>query len=113
MKTKIFIAVLIGILLVASYHIVQRKKLKEYVEILTTLLETRKSHDLYMKRCMDFYNEAGTIDSLKAREICSCIYRKAFDIDSNFVYLEGKEMEDYVNAHIESYVACIEAAADF
>lgn len=60
-------------------------------------------YDINMKRCI---TAMSGVDSLKAAEICACVFDKLYELDSTFVYLKPKDMEEYVNKNIRYVSSC-------
>ncbi len=60
-------------------------------------------YDINMKRCIIAMNG---VDSLKAAKICACMFDKLFELDSTFVYLSPKDMEEYVNENASNISIC-------
>ena len=46
------------------------------------------------------------VDSLTAAEVCACMFDKLYKLDSTFVYLKPKDMEEYVNKNATYISAC-------
>ena len=60
-------------------------------------------YDVNMKRCI---TAMVGVDSLGAAKICACMFDKLFELDSTFVYLKPRDMEDFVNKNVSNISVC-------
>lgn len=90
---KNIISILIVSLAIYSCHS-EKKTCKELFD---------EYYDINIKRCITTMNG---VDSLTAAEICACMFDKLYKLDSTFVYLKPKDMEEYVNKNATYISAC-------
>ncbi len=53
-----------------------------------------KHYEKNIKVCMDVMTKSGR-DSIKARELCSCMLQTAYNIDTSFVFMSGEESVNF------------------
>ena len=87
------IVILIGTLAIYSCHS-EKKTCRELFD---------EYYDINMQRCL---STMDGVDSLKAAEICACMFDKLYELDSTFVYLEPKEMEEFINKNAKYISEC-------
>lgn len=56
--------------------------------------------------CAELTTQHGNVDSTVARSFCKCMLTKSFEIDSNFITLQGRELQDFVKKHEKELAGC-------
>lgn len=62
-----------------------------------------KYYDANIKRCTE---SLTGVDSIKAVRVCSCKLDKLYKLDSTFVFMEGKELNDFMKKNVSSTNDC-------
>ncbi len=96
--TKLFVVfgcAIVGVLLTGC-----NKKKETKKELFERTLEKNVSV------CAELTTQHGNVDSAVARSFCKCMLTKSFEIDSNFITLQGRELQDFVKKHEKELAGC-------